>query len=74
MHSWAVLLSILILSLFAGVDKARFKRVVKPGDRLDMEATFTKAKGPLVMAHAKGTVDGQLAVEVDLMVSLIPKP
>ena len=61
-------------ALFAGIDKARFKRVVKPGDRLDMEATFTKAKGPLVMAHAKGTVDGQLAVEVDLMVSLVPKP
>ena len=39
-----------------------------------MEATFTKAKGPLIMAHARGLVDGQLAVEVDMMVSLVPKP
>lgn len=62
------------LGVFAGIDKARFKRLVKPGDRLDMEATFTKSKGPLVMAHAKGSVDGQLAVELDLMVSLVPKP
>ena len=62
------------LGVFAGIDKARFKRVVKPGDRLDMEATFTKAKGPLIMAPGKGFVNGQLAIDVDMMVSLVQKP
>lgn len=61
------------LALFAGIDNARFKRVVKPGDRLDMEAELIKVKGPIVKAHVKATVDGQLAVEADLIVSMISK-
>lgn len=61
------------LALFAGIDNARFKRVVKPGDRLDMEAELVKVKGPIVKAHVKATVDGQLAVEADLIVSMISK-
>jgi len=59
------------LALFAGVDNARFKKVVRPGDKFEMESEFTKAKGPLIKAHTKGFVDGQLAVEADLLVSLI---
>ena len=62
------------LALFAGVDNARFKKIVKPGDKLEMYSELIKAKGPIVKAHAKGTVDGQLAVEADLIVSLIDKP
>jgi len=59
--------------VFTGIDKARFKRAVKPGDKFEMEAEFTKARGPLIFAHAKGFVDGKLAVEADMMVSLLPK-
>ncbi len=59
------------LALFAGIDKARFKRVVAPGDRLEMEAELLKVKGPIVKAIARGKVDGQLAVEAELMVSMI---
>ena len=36
-----------------------------------MEAEITKIKGPIVKAHAKGFVDGQLAVEADLMFSIV---
>ncbi len=59
------------LVLYAGVDSARFKNVVRPGDRLDMESELTKIKGPIVKAHAKGFVDGKLTVEADLMFSVV---
>jgi len=61
------------LALFAGIDKARFKKVVRPGDKFEMESELLKAKGPIVKAIARGYVDGQLAVEAELIVSMIDK-
>lgn len=61
------------LFLYAGVDNVRFRRQVIPGDRFDIETEVTKMKGPIVKVHAKGSVDGQLAVEADLMFSVIDK-
>lgn len=61
------------LFLYAGVDGARFRRIVRPGDRFDMEAELVKLKGSLAKAHAKGFVDGQLAVEADLLFSITDK-
>lgn len=61
------------LFLYAGVDAVRFRRQVIPGDRFDMETEVIKRKGPLVKVHAKGSVNGQLAVEADLMFSVIDK-
>ena len=59
------------LALFAGVDKVRFKNVVRPGDRLDMESRLIKQKGPIVKAEAKGYVDGKLTITAELTVSII---
>ena len=61
------------LFLYAGVDGVRFRRQVVPGDRFDIETEVVKIKGPIVKIHAKGSVDGQLAVEADLMFSVIDK-
>ena len=61
------------LFVYAGVDSVRFRRQVIPGDRFDMEAEILKIKGPIVKVHAKGSVDGYLAVEADLMFSMINK-
>ena len=61
------------LFLFVAIDGVRFRKQVRPGDRLDMESELTKLKGPLAKVHAKGFVDGQLAVEADLMVSMVDK-
>ena len=61
-------------AVFAGVDNARFKKMVQPGDKFEMHSELIKIKGPIVKVHAKGFVDGQLAVEADLLVSLISKP
>ena len=61
------------LILFAGIDNARFKNVVRPGDRLDMEIQVIKIKGPIVKAQAKAFVDGKLTVEADMLFSAIKK-
>ncbi len=61
------------LALFAGIDKARFKKVVRPGDKFEMESELLKIKGPIIKASARARVDGQLAVEAELIVSMIDK-
>ena len=58
------------LALFAGVDNVRFKNIVRPGDRLDMEIELVKLKGPIGKSHAKGYVDGKLVVEADMTVCM----
>ena len=58
------------LTLYAGIDGVRFKNIVRPGDRFDMEIELTKVKGPICKAHGKGSVDGKTCVEVDMTFAL----
>ena len=58
------------LALFAGIDHARFKNIVRPGDRFDMETRMTKIKGPVAKCDAKGFVDGKLCVEAEITIAL----
>ena len=51
---------------FAGIDGARFKRPVEPGDQLILEAELTRMKAGIFKFKAKATVDGELAVEAEL--------
>ena len=50
------------LALFAGIDDVRFKRVVRPGETLDLECVVETVRGPVGRGRVKATVDGQLAV------------
>ena len=59
------------IGLFAGIDKVRFKRVVKPGDTMVLEATITSVHGPVGRAAVKATVDGQLACRGELMFAVV---
>ena len=59
------------LVLFAGVDNCRFKNVVRPGDRLEMESRLVAIKGPILKAACQAFVDGKLTVKADLMFSII---
>jgi 3-hydroxyacyl-[acyl-carrier-protein] dehydratase len=52
---------------FAGIDNARFKRPVVPGDQLVFEVRLDKQKRDLWKFVARATVDGQLACEAELM-------
>jgi 3-hydroxyacyl-[acyl-carrier-protein] dehydratase len=59
------------IGLFAGIDKVRFKRVVKPGDTLRLEAEIIAVHGPVGRAKVKATVDGQLACRGELMFAIV---
>lgn len=59
------------LVVYAGIDNCRFKRIVRPGDRLDMEVELVKVKGPIIKAQGKATVDGQLAMSADMIFSVM---
>lgn len=58
--------------LFAGVDGARFRRPVVPGDQLLIEVEIVKAKAGVVKASGKVTVDGAVVAEADLMFASLP--
>lgn len=51
---------------FAGIDKARFRRKVVPGDVLRLETVIVKAKGPIGVGRAVATVDGETAATAEL--------
>jgi 3-hydroxyacyl-[acyl-carrier-protein] dehydratase len=55
---------------FVGIDGARFKRPVEPGDQLILEAQIDRAKAGIYKYKTRATVDGELAVEADLMCTM----
>lgn len=55
------------LYYFVGIDRARFKRVVVPGDQLRMEVEFVKRKRSIWVFNAKASVDGELAASAEIM-------
>ncbi|MED1601675.1 3-hydroxyacyl-ACP dehydratase FabZ [Alkalihalophilus marmarensis] len=58
------------LAFFAGIDNCRFKRQVVPGDQLKLEVEITRLKGPIGKGHAIATVNGEVAVETDIMFAI----
>jgi 3-hydroxyacyl-[acyl-carrier-protein] dehydratase len=52
---------------FVGIDSARFKRPVSPGDQLVMEVAITLSKRGMWKFSAQAKVDGQIACEADLI-------
>jgi len=55
------------LYYFAGIDNARFKRPVVPGDQLRLEVRVIKAKRGIWKFSGEASVDGTLAASADLM-------
>src|SRR6266404_8747446 len=51
----------------AGINEARFRRVVVPGDVLMLHAEITKDRGSILMFKAECRVDGQIASEAEIM-------
>ena len=54
-----------------GVDNAKFRRQVVPGDRLEFEVTLGRRRGRVVRTAATASVDGQIVAEADLIMGLI---
>lgn len=55
------------IGLFAGINKARFKRQVIPGDVLRLEAEVTKERMGIAFVNAVASVDGEVAVSAEMM-------
>jgi 3-hydroxyacyl-[acyl-carrier-protein] dehydratase len=55
------------LPLFGGVEHARFRRQVLPGDTVTLECEITRLSARGGKGHGRATVDGQVAVESDLL-------
>jgi len=54
------------LALFAGIDDCRFKRLVEPGDTLDLRCELERVRGPIGRGKAEAHVDGELACRARL--------
>ena len=55
------------IGLFAGINKARFKRQVIPGDVLKLEAEVTKERMGIAFVNAVASVDGEIALTAEMM-------
>lgn len=58
------------LAMFGGIDKARFRRPVVPGDTLRLEVEIIKMRGSFGSGKALATVDGQRAVTGEITFAL----
>jgi 3-hydroxyacyl-[acyl-carrier-protein] dehydratase len=59
------------LPLFGGIERARFRRQVVPGDKLELEVTMDRLSARAGKGHGKATVNGQAACEADLLFVIV---
>ena len=62
------------IPFFAGIDDCRFKRVVGPGDVLDLECEFVRVRGPIAKGRGRASVGGDVAAEGMLTVFVGSEP
>ncbi len=55
------------LPLFGGLDRARFRRQVRPGDTLELEVEMTRLSSRAGQGSGRALLDGKIAAECDLM-------
>ena len=60
-------------TLYTGINNAKFKGMVRPGDTLETHCKIVKARPPFYFAEGKGFVDGKLCVKAELSFALTPK-
>jgi 3-hydroxyacyl-[acyl-carrier-protein] dehydratase len=59
------------LPLFGGIDRARFRRQVTPGEVLDLEVALGRLSPRAGTGRGRATVNGQLACEADLLFVIV---
>ena len=58
-------------TFYTGIDKARFKNKVLPGDTLVMKCSLVKSRPPFYFAKGKGYVNGKLTESAELSFALL---
>lgn len=61
------------LVVFTGINKAKFRRSVVPGDQLRMEVKLLNKRRNFVTMEGKATVDGEVACELEASAAIVPK-
>jgi 3-hydroxyacyl-[acyl-carrier-protein] dehydratase len=61
------------LLYFLGIDKAKFRRPVVPGDRLDLEVTVLHHRENVWKLKGVGSVDGTLCAQGELLASVVDR-
>ena len=61
------------LAVFTGIEKAKFRRPVTPGDQLRIEVSVLAMKSRLGRMEANAYVEGKLACQATLTCSIVPK-
>jgi 3-hydroxyacyl-[acyl-carrier-protein] dehydratase len=59
------------LPLFGGIDKARFRRQVVPGDVLELEVELGRLSARAGTGRGRASVDGELACEAELLFVIV---
>jgi 3-hydroxyacyl-[acyl-carrier-protein] dehydratase len=59
------------LPLFGGIERARFRRQVVPGDTLELEVTLDRMSARAGRGHGTASVGGQKACEADLLFVIV---
>jgi beta-hydroxyacyl-ACP dehydratase FabZ len=62
------------LFLFGGVDKARFRKPVVPGDQLRMECEVLQRRSNTVKVKGTATVDGNVVAEAEMLSIMVERP
>ena len=59
------------LGVFTGIDGFKFRTMVEPGDRLDLEVELLRMRGPLGKLRGVAKVDGKIAAEGEISFSIL---
>jgi beta-hydroxyacyl-ACP dehydratase FabZ len=62
------------LFLFGGVDKARFRKPVVPGDQLRFECQILQRRSNSIRILGTATVDGELVAEAEMLSVMVERP
>lgn len=59
------------IALYAGMDKVRFKKSVRPGDKVVVNSQVVSSRGAFLSVQAQATVDGELCASGTLSFMLV---
>ena len=62
------------LMVFTGIEGAKFRKPVTPGDQLRIEVEVLQWRSRAVKMRGVATVDGKVACEATVMCQLVPRP
>ena len=62
------------LIYFTGIDQARFRRPVVPGDQIRYELKVLKLKSRTCLMRGEAYVEGQLAAEAEILCAMVEMP